>query len=461
MPLEGKHNSSLNSHMLHPPFVKIQLCPIAIALYLVANAFIYPANARADSMFRGDACHSGVYESSAPEHLRVRWKFHTDDAIISSPTLSAGVVYFGSADNNVYAVDAASGKRRWKFDAHGNVHSSPAVAGGCVFVVSSDGNLYAIDALSGLQKWVFATEGERRFTKPGIDYINPATETMPDPWDFFLSSPVVSAGTVYFGSGDNHVYAVDASTGALKWKFKTGDVVHASPAVSDGVVYVGGFDAGFYALDGTTGALLWKFQTERTDTRYLMTGIPGSAAIAKGIVYFGSRDAHVYALDAKTGRLRWKYAVGGSWVVSSPAIYGGNICFTTSDTHEFVVLDAQTGSRVFALPCNVYAFSSPAIAGKYAFFGTFDGRIHSVDLERRTYSATFVTDGFRRQSAALLDAKGEIKSAVVWKGETLEDATLGLRGKLFSMGSFLSSPAVGNGVLYVGSVDGNLYALAE
>lgn len=441
--------------------MKKQSFPTAIVVWLVANAFIYPANARADSMFRGDACHAGVYDSNPPEHLHVKWKFHTDDAIISSPVLSAGILYFGSADNGVYAVDAASGKQRWRFETHGNVNSSPAVVTGDVFVLSSDGNLYAIDASSGVQKWAFATEGERRFTKPGIDYLNPATETMPDPWDFFLSSPVVSAGTVYFGSGDNHVYAVDATTGALKWKFKTGDVVHASPAISGGVVYVGGFDACFYALDGATGALLWKFQTERTDPRYLMTGIPGSAAIAKGIVYFGCRDAHVYALDAKSGAMRWKYAVGSSWVVSSPALYAGNVCFTTSDTHEFVVLDARTGSRVFALPCNVYAFSSPAIAGKHAFFGTFDGRIHSVDLERQTHAGTFETDGFKVQGPALLDAKGEIKSVVVWKGETLEDATLGLRGKLFSMGSFLSSPTIGDAVLYVGSVDGNLYALGE
>lgn len=412
-------------------------------------------------MFRGDASHTGVYESKAPEQLRVKWKFHTGDAIISSPTLSAGVVYFGSADNGVYAVDAVSGKQRWRFDARGNVHSSPAVVGGDVFVVSSDGNLYAIDASSGVQKWAFATGGERRFTKPGVDYINPATETMPDPWDFFLSSPVVSDGTVYFGSGDHHVYAVEAATGALKWKFKTGDVVHASPAVSDGMVYVGGFDACFYALDGATGALVWKFQTANKDARFLMTGIPGSAAIAGGVVYFGCRDAHFYALDAKTGALRWNYAVGSSWVVSSPAVHAGKVCFTTSDTHEFVMLDAKTGARVCALACNVYSFSSPAIAGERAFFGAFDGRIHAVDLERQIYTGTFETDGFKQHGPALLDAKGEIKSAVVWTGETLEDVTLGLRGKIFSMGSFLSSPTIGGGMLYVGSVDGNLYALGE
>jgi outer membrane protein assembly factor BamB len=65
---------------------------------------------------------------------------------------------------------------------------------------------------------------------------------MPDPFDVFLLSPVVANGVVYFGSGDQHVYALDAVTGALKWSFAAGDVIHASPAVSGGLVYVGSWD---------------------------------------------------------------------------------------------------------------------------------------------------------------------------------------------------------------------------
>ena len=89
------------------------------------------------------------------------------------------------------------------------------------------------------RKWTFATKGERRFTALGIHGAMPSTERMPDPFDVFLSSPVVAGGTVIFGSGDQHVHALEALTGALKWSFATGDVVHASPAVASGVVYMG------------------------------------------------------------------------------------------------------------------------------------------------------------------------------------------------------------------------------
>ena len=86
---------------------------------------------------------------------------------------------------------------------------------------------------------------------------------MPDPFDFYLSSPVVVNGNVYFGSGDGNVYALDAASGNLRWKFQTGDVVHASPAVANGTIYLGSWDSYFYALDAATGKAKWKFKTEK------------------------------------------------------------------------------------------------------------------------------------------------------------------------------------------------------
>jgi len=415
--------------------------------------------AEAPVMFRGDLTHSGHYDSAAPQNLEVRWSFQTSEAIVSSPAVADGVVYVGSSDNFLYAIDAVTGKQRWKFDAHGNVSSSPAISAGVVYVVSLDGNLYAIDATSGDQKWAFATKGEKRHTAAGINCTAPATELMPDPWDLFLSSPAVADGIVYFGSGDNFVYAIDAATGVLRWKFETGGVVHASPAIADGRVYIGSFDAYFYALDAASGNVRWKFKTGSDDRAHLMTGIPGSAAVSDGVVYFGSRDANVYALKAKTGELQWKYANNGSWVVSSPAVVDGRIYFTTSDSLKFIALDAATGAEVFSLPTNIYAFSSPAIAGDHAFFGTFDGKLHDVDLEKRRYAAEFAVPGFAQNGPRYLDADGKLKSAEVWTGETLDDAIVNLRTKIFSMGSILSSPVIHDGVVYVGSTDGKLYAL--
>ena len=102
----------------------------------------------------------------------------------------------------------------------------------------------------GKLRWKFATDGERRFTAPGI---HGAIATHRADARSVRRVPLFSGGrwqaSVYFGSGDHHVYAVDAGSGALRWKFETGNVVHASPAVADGVVYIGSWDRNLYALN--------------------------------------------------------------------------------------------------------------------------------------------------------------------------------------------------------------------
>src|SRR6476659_3716762 len=101
----------------------------------------------AQSMFRGDAAHSGVYPGEGPKKFHgVKWKFPTGDRVVSSPVWSNGVIYFGSDDHNLYAVDASTGRQNWKFSTLGPVPSTPAVAGGVVYFASYDGKLYALDA---------------------------------------------------------------------------------------------------------------------------------------------------------------------------------------------------------------------------------------------------------------------------------------------------------------------------
>ena len=411
--------------------------------------------------FRGGPSHLGIYNSQAPNHLSLKWTFSTNGAIVSSPAVSGGVVYVGSADGGLYAVEAATGKLRWRFDAHGDVNSSPAVSGDIVFVVSLDGNLYAVDAATGKQRWSFATQGEHRFTAAGILGALPSAEIMPDPWDFFLSSPTVVAGAVYFGSGDGHIYAVDAGTGVLRWSYKTGDVVHSSPAVSDGVLYVGSWDTYFYALNAATGELKWKFKTGQDPKTHVMTGIPGSATVANGTVYFGCRDANFYALDATTGALKWKVSNDGSWVIASAAVAEGVVYYTTSDSHRFQALDAISGKVLYWLPTNIYSFSSPAIVSTHAYFGTFDGQLHDVDLKKHEYAGAFSTPGFSANGPRFLGPDGGLKAEGIWTGDTLDDMIVDIRTKVFSMGSILSSPAVRDGTVYFGSVDGKLYALGN
>jgi outer membrane protein assembly factor BamB len=412
-----------------------------------------------DAMFRGDAAHSGVYQSSAaPTLTTVKWKFKTNSKVFSSPAVDGGTVYFGSADHHVYAVNAADGSLRWKYRTSGGVNSSPAVSGSLVYVISRDGNLYAINTADGKVNWQFRTLGEKRFTAPGIHGAMPRTEMMPDPFDVFLSSPVISGGMVYFGSGDHHVYALDAQTGDLKWKFATGNVVHASPAIADGVIYIGSWDRNLYALEASSGKQIWKFQTGDDRQIYNQIGIASSASIAGGAVYFGCRDGFFYALDAKTGELKWKHDNKKGWVIASPAVIDGIVLFPTSDGTRFKALEGSTGKPVFDIANKAVSFSSPAVVRDTVYYGSSDGWLHAVDTKSGKMKAEFQTDGSRANSPKYVDAQGKIKSAELYTDVTLDAMIIGL-DRMFSLGSILSSPAVVDGVLYVGSTDGNLYAL--
>ena len=165
-------------------------------------------------MFRGNLAHTGAYDAAGvPKLSGLKWKFHAGGLIVSSPAIAEGLVYVGSTDGNLYAVDAQSGAMKWKFKTKARVVSSPAVAGGLVYFSSYDGWFYAVDAMAGKLKWKFSNAGERRFAARHIHGSLPAAETMPDPFDCYLSSPAVWHDTVYFGSGDGNIYALNAATG--------------------------------------------------------------------------------------------------------------------------------------------------------------------------------------------------------------------------------------------------------
>jgi outer membrane protein assembly factor BamB len=220
--------------------------------------------AMAQATFHGDAARTGVYPTAGPVQLTgTKWTFKTDGPIIGSPAVANGVVYVGSVDGNMYAVDQETGKQKWKFKtfASRQVTSSPAIANGLVYFGGFDGIVYAVDAQTGTLKWNFVAEYERRFEGKRLHGYPSGFQTIPDSWDIYTSSPAVFNGRVYIGSGDGNVYCVDAVTGILQWKFATGDIVHASPAVANNTVYIGSWDSYLYALDAETGQEKWRFKT--------------------------------------------------------------------------------------------------------------------------------------------------------------------------------------------------------
>jgi len=208
-----------------------------------------------------------------------------------------------------------------------------------------------------------------------------------------------------------------------------------------------------------SGQPKWVFQGGVDPAIHNQQGFQASAAVVDGVVYVGSRDAHVYALDAATGRKKWDYPTSKSWVNTTPAVRDGLVYAATSDSSRFFALDAKTGRLRFNFDAKAYVFSSPALAGKLAYFGSHNGRVHAVDAATGQPAWEFQTEASRRNPDGLLQPDGRLnQEAFTPVFGDFQDMYVDF-ARFVSIGAFFGSPTVDRGVLYVGSTDGNLYAL--
>lgn len=376
----------------------------------------------AGPQFRGGGAHEAVYCSDAVRKLAgVRWRFATEGPVRSSPVVADGVVYVGSGDHALRAIDARTGAEKWKYDAGAPVDSTPAVDGGKVFV-ATDRRICAVDRSRGTEEWTFAFGSD--LPLPGEFHTG---------FESHLSSPSVDGDALLVGAGDGVLYRLDAATGRPVWRFPTRGRIRATPTVVGGTVYVGSFDGVFYAVDERSGRLRWKFETEGASIDLAKAGfdrraINSTAAVSGGVVTFGSRDAHQYALDAATGKLRWRFGHPAAivpdhaevgWCEGSPAVADGTSYVGSSDGHFVNAIDLATGKERWrhATPSRVN--SSPAVSRDTLVVGGEDGSIFALARD----------DG-----------------RVLWSYGTAE--------------AVLSSPAVADGTVYAGCDDGALYALS-
>ncbi|MFE7834995.1 PQQ-binding-like beta-propeller repeat protein [Streptomyces sp. NPDC057474] len=274
------------------------------------------------------------------------WSFLTGSYVHSSPAVAKGVVYVGSWDRKLYAVDADSGIGVWSYPTPlGGVSSSPAVVNDIVYFGCEDGDLRAVDAETGKLIWRFTAD------------------------DVMRSSPTVANGIVYIGSDDENLYAVRADSGEKVWSFSTGDEVRSSPAVANGIVYVGSRDNELCAVGADSGKKIWAFPTENAVT--------SSPVVADGIVYVGSDGKNLYAVDASSGKKVWSFPAGDP-VTSGPTVVNGIVYFGSYDKNLYAV-DASSGKKVWSFPTGDPVTSAPAVAKGVVYFGSYDKNLYAVD----------------------------------------------------------------------------------
>jgi len=270
------------------------------------------------------------------------------------------------------------------------------------------------------------------------------------------SSPAVVGGSVYVGSDDGSLWAFDAKTGDARWSFPTGGAVRSSPAVVDGVVYVGSNGGSVYAVNANDGTQVWSYDTGNDVT--------GSPLVVDGLVFVGSKEGTFYALHAADGTVAWSKRL---WTIWHGAAYDDGMVFVGSDQSKLFAFDATTGRQVWAAATDGRVRCTPSVWHGDVYVGDDAAKVYAFDESTGTLNWA--------SRAASLDAGAVVRSApavghglvYVDTGETTPmdghvtafDAATGDQVWRMHLADYAtSSPALANGVLYLGSYDTRLYA---
>lgn len=242
-----------------------------------------------------------------------------DGAVTGTPVWNGSAIYIpiSTEHETVESVDIGNGLKNWKAE-YGQSESSPLLYDKRLYVTSLNGNLYCLNPANGDEFWKFETGSEDE-KKP------------------IRSSPATDSGVVVFGCDDGILYAVERSSGKLRWKFHTQESIFASPTTVKGRVVVGSLDGKMYCVEIRSGNLLWSFDTK--------SKIFGSASSDDSLAFVGTTDGRCYALNMQNGSPAWVFDAKS--VINSAPLVTKSLVFVGSLDKNLYVLDIRTGKEVW------------------------------------------------------------------------------------------------------------------
>jgi len=345
--------------------------------------------------------------ASFREKPSVVWRCRTSDKFwYNSPLVHDGVVYIGSQDGKLYAVDAASGKVRWAFQTGRRMMSRYlACDEKRVFFGATDGCVYALDLKTGKPAWHSPFDRGGTCCNPcivgkhvvfggvNVSWTALDRETGAVAWisgvPARLFSYLGSDGTTLCGISVNTLYAADAATGKALWAkpLRVSLDCFSPVAVVDGRVYYvrpDGANTACVARDAKDGKVLWQCLAPE----YVLHNAAGGLAVSGGVVYAVMND--LYAMDALSGKVLWrsKARTDGAFSepISWPAVAGGVVLLGTTD--RVVAFDAKTGQRLWDVKTGGMVYSRPAAAGGRICFGCDDANLYCLGYEKPTAASS-------------------------------------------------------------------------
>jgi outer membrane protein assembly factor BamB len=178
------------------------------------------------------------------------------------------------------------------------------------------------------------------------------------------SSPLLKNDTLYVGTWNNDVIALNAKTGRRKWRFQADDQVNTSAAYWKGRIFIASDGGTLYALSAKNGRLLWSAQSDsQFGAREFWYATP---TVAYGRVYIGNTDGTMYVFGAKSGKLLWARPLG-SYIYGAAAVYQRKVFVGTYDG-KFYALDAATGDTRWQIDANGPVHAAPTVLDGLVYY---------------------------------------------------------------------------------------------
>ncbi len=237
--------------------------------------------------------------------------------------------------------------------------------------VAFNNHVYAVNISTGTLKWKYPAEAERNLT-------------------FFANPAQNEAGQIIVGDYNHTLHLINEASGQEDiaegaWPFdKAASRYITGPLITDLGIFAPSADGRLYALD-TTGNELWEpFETGRD--------LWASPAFYGDRLYQPSMDHHLYALDARTGRLLWSEDLGGA-LVGTPVVSEEGVVYIGSFASELVALDAENGSVLWREPTTDWVWSGPALDGDWLYYGDVGGMLYGINRLDTSQRWTYQADG--------------------------------------------------------------------
>ncbi|MGI2335292.1 MAG: PQQ-binding-like beta-propeller repeat protein [Dehalogenimonas sp.] len=248
----------------------------------------------------------------------LKWVYPTDNklpsSVVSGLAYSDGLIYYGSDDGNVYALNANSGLKEWEFKTGDKIWATPVIGDGVLYVGSFDNTFYALSTENGNELWSFKAEG------------------------VFTGAAKIIGDTIVVGSLDRQLYAIDKNTGSKIWSFKGDRWFWTAPIILDGEVYAPNTDGTIYVIDLASGSL---------NNKYEMTAPISSTPIINGSnIVVAAQDGVISLIETSTGQVSVLAELNTT--VRAPLASQGDIVFVHSQTNETIyALNGVTGAQIW------------------------------------------------------------------------------------------------------------------